>query len=100
ILAITQARVGSSRLPNKVLKKINGETLLEIHLDRILKSSKIDGLIIATTINKNDDAIVNICNDMQLPYYRGSENNVLDRFYQAAVKKNPTHVVRLTSDCP
>lgn len=100
IVAITQARTGSSRLPNKVLKKINDKTLLEIHLNRIVKSKKIDELIIATTINEADGAITDICNAMHLPYYRGSENNVLERFYMAVVEKNPSHVVRLTSDCP
>lgn len=100
ILAITQARVGSSRLPNKVLKKINDKTLLEIHLNRILKSSRIDELIIATTTNTNDDDIVTICDAMQLSCFRGSEKNVLDRFYKASIEKNPTHVIRLTSDCP
>lgn len=100
IIAITQARVGSSRLPNKVLKKVNDKTLLEIHLKRILKSDKIDELLVATTTNTSDDAIAAICDTMGLPYYRGSESNVLDRFYQAIKKKNPTHVVRLTSDCP
>jgi spore coat polysaccharide biosynthesis protein SpsF (cytidylyltransferase family) len=80
--------------------KIKSKTLLEIHLERILKSEMIDELIVATTVDKKDDAIVEICNGMQVQYYRGSENNVLDRFYQSAIQKNPTYVVRLTSDCP
>ncbi|MES2590500.1 MAG: glycosyltransferase family protein [Bacteroidota bacterium] len=100
IIAITQARVGSSRLPNKVLKKINNKTLLEIHLERILKSERINELIVATTTNTNDDTIMAICDAMHVPYFRGSENDVLERFYLASVKKNPTHIVRLTSDCP
>lgn len=100
VVAITQARVGSTRLPNKVLKKINNKTLLEIHLNRIKKSRRIHKLIVATTVDIKDDAIVNICNEMQLPYYRGSEHNVLDRFYQAASREVPTHIVRITSDCP
>lgn len=79
---------------------IKNKTLLEIHLGRILKSKLIDELIVATTVDPKDDAIVGICKKMQVQYSRGSENNVLDRFYQAAIKKNPTHVVRLTSDCP
>lgn len=100
VLAITQARTGSTRLPNKVLMKIKNKTLLEIHLGRILKAKLIDELIVATTIDKKDDGIVDVCNALQIQHYRGSESNVLDRFYQAAITKNPTHVVRLTSDCP
>ena len=87
IVAVTQARTGSTRFPNKILKKINDESLLEIHLERILKSKMIDELIVATTVDKKDDAIVDICNAMQLQYYRGSENNVLDRFYQAVIDR-------------
>jgi spore coat polysaccharide biosynthesis protein SpsF (cytidylyltransferase family) len=100
IVVITQARTGSTRLPNKVLMEINGKPLLSIHLERILKSKMIDELIVATTVEEKDETIVNICNKMQVQYYRGSVNNVLDRFYQAAIKEKPTHVVRLTSDCP
>jgi len=100
IIAITQARCGSTRLPNKVLKEIKGETLLGIHLNRILKSKKIDQLLVATTTDAADDAIEKVADDMGLPFYRGSVNNVLDRYYQAAKKHNPDWVVRLTSDCP
>jgi spore coat polysaccharide biosynthesis protein SpsF len=100
ILAITQARTGSTRLPNKVLKTINGETLLNIHIKRILKSRLIDQLVIATTIADEDAAIVTIAKQNNLPFYQGSVANVLDRFYQCAKAFNPTWVVRLTSDCP
>jgi len=99
-IAITQARCGSSRLPNKVLKVVNGKTLLDIHIERILSSKKIDHLIVATTTNVEDDAIEKIVLNKGLPCYRGSVNNVLDRFYQAAKTFNPYWVVRLTSDCP
>jgi spore coat polysaccharide biosynthesis protein SpsF len=100
IVAITQARSGSTRLPEKILKTINNETLLEIHLNRILKSERIDELIVATTTNKKDDLVTSICDSMKVVYFRGSENNVLDRFYQAVKNRNSTHLVRLTSDCP
>lgn len=100
IIAITQARCGSTRLPNKILKKIDGETLLDIHLNRILKSKRIDQLLIATTIDPADDAIEEIAQKKRLAFYRGSMNNVLDRFYQAAKPYHPDWVVRLTSDCP
>jgi spore coat polysaccharide biosynthesis protein SpsF len=100
VVAITQARCGSTRLPNKVLKKINGKTLLEIHLHRIQKSKKIHKLIVATTINCADDAIVAICNKLNVSYYRGDEMDVLDRFYQSLLGQNVSYVVRLTADCP
>jgi spore coat polysaccharide biosynthesis protein SpsF len=100
IIVITQARCGSTRLPNKVLKQINGETLLGIHLKRILRSRKINLLIVATTTDQADDAIIEIANKAGTTSYRGSINNVLDRFYQAAKPYHPDWVVRLTSDCP
>ncbi|MBL7931350.1 MAG: glycosyltransferase family protein [Bacteroidia bacterium] len=100
VLAITQARTGSTRLPGKVLKTIGKQTLLDIHIHRILKSNKIDKLLIATTLDKADDAIEKIAAEHQLPCYRGSTNDVLDRFYQAAIKYNPEWIVRITSDCP
>jgi len=98
VLIITQARVGSTRLPKKVLKKINGETLLEVHINRILKSKY--KLVIATTNQEDDDLIVEVAKKLNVDFYRGSVNDVLDRFYQTAKKYNPERVVRLTSDCP
>ena len=100
ILAITQARVGSSRLPEKILKTINGQSLLEIHLKRILKSKKITKLKIATTNEPNSERIVSVAEKLGVETHKGSLNNVLDRFYQAARSENPDWVVRLTSDCP
>lgn len=100
VLAITQARSGSTRLPNKVLKTIGSDTLLDIHLKRILKSKRINQLLVATTIDKMDERITEIAKSNGLPYYQGSIENVLDRFYNAAVKYHPKWVVRLTSDCP
>ena len=100
VLAITQARSGSTRLPNKILMEINGVSLLDIHINRILKSTKIDQLLVATTIAIDDSRIVDVAEKHQLPSYQGSINNVLDRFYQAAKKYQPKWVVRLTSDCP
>lgn len=100
IIAITQARYGSSRLPGKVLKTIKGKTLLQLHLERILKSKKIDGLIVATTVENEADAIEALAHRMGLKAYRGSINDVLDRFYQAVKNEQPDYVVRITSDCP
>ena len=100
IIALTQARVGSSRFPNKVLKTINGESLLKIHLKRILKSELISELIVATTKEKEVDKIINIANECNVSCFQGDLNNVLDRFYQAVKDKNADYIVRLTSDCP
>ena len=100
IVAITQARSGSTRLPNKVLKKINDQTLLDIHLNRIKQSQLITELVVATTVNEADQAIVEVANAHGLKSYQGSEQNVLDRFYQCAKPLNPDWVIRLTSDCP
>lgn len=100
VLAITQARMGSTRLPEKIMKTIDGKTLLEIHINRIIKSKEITKLIIATTIEKEDNAIIKLLDNLGVEYYRGSVNDVLDRFYQAAKKHTPQWVVRLTSDCP
>lgn len=100
VLAITQARTGSTRLPGKVLKRVGDKTLLDIHFDRIRQSQKIDQLLVATTIAPEDEAIVELASAQGLPVYRGSVSNVLDRFYQAALPYKPEWIVRLTSDCP
>ena len=100
ILAITQARIGSSRLPGKILKEINGHTLLEIHLTRILRSQLITMLKVATTSEPDANKIVEIAHKLNVGVYRGSLNNVLERFFRTAEPENPDWVVRLTSDCP
>lgn len=97
---ITQARTGSSRLPGKVLLEVNNTPLLKIHLDRLKKSKNIDKIIVATTINEGDNIIEQIASEWGFEVFRGSENDVLDRFYQAVQKIKPTWVVRVTSDCP
>ena len=100
ILAITQARIGSTRLPEKILKTINGESLLEIHLKRILQSHLITKLKVATTIEPDAKKIEAVANKVGVEVHKGSINNVLERFYQTAKPENPDWVVRLTSDCP
>ena len=99
IIAITQARTGSSRFPKKILERINGRSLLEIHINRIKKSNLIDEIIIATTESKRDDVIVELANSLMVKSFRGSENDVLDRFYNSVKPLKPDLVVRLTSDC-
>lgn len=100
IIAVTQARTGSTRLPNKILKTIQGETLLEIHVRRILRSKRISKLIIATTTVQQDDEVIKLAKELDVQVSRGSESDVLDRFYQALKDERPDYVVRLTSDCP
>jgi spore coat polysaccharide biosynthesis protein SpsF len=100
IIAIVQARMGSSRLPKKVLMDIEGTSSLRFMIDRVEKSNLIDKTIVATTNDERDDQIVKFCNDNNILCFRGSENDVLDRYYQSAKKYEATTVVRLTSDCP
>ena len=100
IACIIQARSNSKRLPNKILKKISGRTVLEILISRLKKSKKIDKIIIATTKKKNDDIIIKIAQKNQVDYYRGNESNVLKRYYDCANKFNLDNILRITSDCP
>lgn len=97
---LTQARTGSTRLPGKVLMEINQTPLLKIHLDRLKKSKNIDKIIVATTNSAEDNVIEKLVTEWGYEVYRGSENDVLDRFYQAVKGIKPTWVVRVTSDCP
>lgn len=100
VLAITQARYGSTRLPAKILKEVNGVTLLEIHLRRILQSKMITKLKVATTEEEGSKYIIDVCNKVGVEYHQGSVDDVLDRFYQTALPEKPDYVVRVTSDCP
>lgn len=100
VLAITQARYGSTRLPAKILKEVEGKTLLEIHLSRILRAGSIDKLKIATTGEEGSRFIVAVADKMGVGYHKGSVEDVLSRFYETAAPEKPDFVVRLTSDCP
>lgn len=95
---ITQARMTSTRLPGKVLQEINGCSLLDYHIDR-LKRTGFE-TIIATTTNETDDPIIEFCEKNNLKSSRGSEDNVLSRYYNAAVENKLDIVIRVTSDCP
>lgn len=100
MICIVQARVGSTRLPGKVLKKICEKTVLEHDVDRLKQVKNIDEIIIATTELERDDSIVEECKRLNVNYFRGSEENVLSRYYYAAKENNADVVVRVTSDCP
>lgn len=103
ITAIIQARSTSSRLPNKVLLPLpyGGETtVLEQVVRRVRRAERISEVVIATTINKTDDFIVELCKQKGITYFRGSEDNVLERYYLAAKSAKTDYIVRITSDCP
>jgi glutamate-1-semialdehyde 2,1-aminomutase len=100
VVAILQARVSSSRLPGKVLKLIMGRPMLALQIERVLQAKKIDQLIIATSTDPSDDELDTLCRKINVPCYRGSLNDVLDRFYQAAQTYKPVSIVRITGDCP
>lgn len=100
IVAIIQARMTSTRLPGKIMKKILDKTLLEYQLERVSRSRLIDEIVVATTVNKTDDVIVDLCKNLNYSFYRGSEDNVLSRYYEAAKHSKANVIVRLTSDCP
>lgn len=99
-ILIIQARMGSTRLPGKVLKEVDGEPLLKFMTDRVFDSKLVDKVVIATTVSKKDDAIVNFCENNNLSYFRGSENDVLDRYYKTAKLFGAKTVIRCTADCP
>jgi spore coat polysaccharide biosynthesis protein SpsF len=99
-VGIIQARTGSSRLPGKILMKVAGKTLLEHMIERISNSKKLDKIVIATTTKDTDDVIVSIAKKLGIDYFRGSEDDVLDRYYNASKQYDADVVVRLCSDCP
>ena len=100
IIGIIQARMGSSRLPGKVLMKLKQKTVLNHVYERTAASRFIDKVYIATTINDEDLQIVSECGNKNMNVFCGSENDVLDRFYQIAKLLKPDLIVRITADCP
>ncbi|WP_226998308.1 cytidylyltransferase domain-containing protein [Aquirufa nivalisilvae] len=101
VLGITQARIGSTRLPKKILLKIENKTLLEYHLERALQSNKVTDWIVATTNEIDSNDIVEIAKNFGIKYFKGDTSNVLKRFYEATkLVERPDYVVRITSDCP
>lgn len=100
IVAIVQARLGSSRLPGKVMKKICEKTVLEHVYERLKLSKYLNDIVIATTDKYEDKKIIDLCKELGINYFVGSENDVLSRYYNCAKKYNVDVVVRITSDCP
>lgn len=100
IAATIQARMTSTRLPGKVLMPLAGEPALGRMIKRLQRSKYLDGIVVATTINKADDTIVKLADNLQVKYFRGSEMDVLGRVLGAAQSVKADIIVELTGDCP
>lgn len=100
IVGILQARMGSCRLPGKVMMPILGKPMLMLQIERIKRATLIDNLIVATTDKELDNQIEDLCKLLKVSCFRGSENDLLDRYYKAAKKFNADFIVRLTGDDP
>lgn len=98
--AIVQARCGSSRFPNKIFERIDGKPLIWHVVNRLTYSQTINNIIVATTINAKDDLIVKWCKENMVNYYRGSENDVLNRYHKASESFPSDIIVRITADDP
>ncbi len=97
---ILQARMNSSRLPGKILMSLNGKTVLERVIERLKTFSKADDLIVATTNTFNDDVTCKLLDEIDVKYFRGSEHNVLKRYYLCALEYEATQIIRATADDP
>jgi spore coat polysaccharide biosynthesis protein SpsF len=98
-IAIVQARMTSIRLPGKILKKVKDKYILEYVIERV-RSSKCDDIIVCTTVNREDDPVAEFCQKRNVRFFRGDENDVLGRFYNALKNEKNSTAVRITSDNP
>jgi spore coat polysaccharide biosynthesis protein SpsF len=99
-VAIIQARMGSSRLPGKVLEEIHGQPMIERVLTRLSQARTLDSIVLATTIEPQDDPVAEYCRSHGWNCFRGDHLDVLDRYYKAACEHHADVVVRITADCP
>ncbi|WP_150271182.1 cytidylyltransferase domain-containing protein [Paenibacillus tepidiphilus] len=99
-IAIIQARMLSTRLPGKIMKQVVNKPLLEYQINQLRRAKTIDQLVIATTTNAAEQPIIDLCTRLSVDYFRGPEEDVLSRYYEAACHYGAETVVRLTSDCP
>src|SRR5512141_2067892 len=97
---IIQARMGSERLPGKVLSDLAGVPALTRVLTQARACATVDEIVVATTVEPEDDAIAELCSAEGWACFRGSEQDVLDRYYQVALQRGSDQIVRVTADCP
>lgn len=100
VIAIVQARMGSTRLPGKVLSYLEGAPMLQRQLERVQRATALDRIVVATSDDRSDDPIVELCSQLDIPVFRGDLNDVLSRFAGAIAQFEPEVVVRITADCP
>lgn len=100
VVCISQARMTSTRLPGKVLMEAAGKPLLAHHLGRLSRCRRLDGLVLATTVNATDDPVAALGGSLGVPVFRGDEHDVLSRFAGAAAMAQADVIVRVTADCP
>lgn len=98
--AITQARIGSTRLPEKVMRLLLNKPVLWHVVNRVSRAKLVEELIVATTTDAEDDVIEDFCRKNEILVFRGAEDDVLDRYYRCAREYGIEHIVRITSDCP
>lgn len=100
VAAIVQARMTSRRLPGKVLADIGGQPSLRLQMSRLRRATELDALVVATSDDPSDEAIVDLCAEMRIPVVRGPLLDVLERYRLAAEPLGADGIVRLTADCP
>lgn len=100
VVAVVQARMGSTRLPGKVLERIGDWPMLEWVVERLRLAQGLAEVLVATSVEATDDPIATVCQDRGCLCFRGSERDLMDRFYRAAEWREADQVVRVTADCP
>lgn len=99
VVAIIEARMGSTRFPGKAMMPFVGKPSLELMIERLRRSKKLDLILVATTVNPRDAEIVDLCQRLSIPFYLGSEEDVLERVVEAGKKISADTIVRTTADC-
>ena len=100
VVAIVEARMGSTRLPGKTLMDVSGKTLLERVVERLRLAASVHQVVVATSNNAGDDKIIELCKEKNISFFRGSEDDVLDRVYRTAKHFNADIIVQCGADCP
>jgi len=100
IVAIVQARMGSTRLPDKVMKIVAGRPMIEVLLERLSRAKEVDEIVLATSVEPRNERLVQHVRDLGYRCVQGSEDDVLSRFLEAATQSNADTVIRITGDCP